>query len=96
MPPQAEGAPGTAGDEQASRANVAAGLAVLAVAVFAAFAAADADGPIWLLQGATALAAATTGWLAGGGTMPRGRALAALVVGVVLFAMFVVGTITNA
>ena len=56
----------------------------------------DADGPIWILLGVVSLAAAVMGWRAGGGAMPRGRALAALVIGVVLFVMFVVGTILEA
>ena len=79
-----------------SRANLAAGLAVAAVVVWLALMAADADGPIWLLQGVLALAAAVTGWMAGAGSMPKGRALAALVVGGLLFIMFVGFTIAEA
>ncbi len=94
--PEAERVQRTAGAAESSRANLAAGLAVAAVVVWAVLMAVDADGPIWIVLGVTALAAAVTGWLAGGGTMPRGRALAALVVGGLLFAMFVVFTIIEA
>ena len=86
----------TEGGSEPSRANLAAGLAVAAVVVWAALLAVDADGPIWIVQGVLALAAAVTGWRAGGGAMPRGRALAALVVGGLLFVMFVGFTIAEA
>ena len=79
-----------------SRANLAAGLAAAAVVVWLALMAADADGPIWILQGALALAAAIAGWRAGNGAMPHGRALVALVVGGLLFLMFVGFTIAEA
>ena len=89
---------GSSGTEaaQASRANLAAALAAVAVAIWAVLLAIDADGPIWILVGVASLAAAVTGWSAGGGAMPRGRALVALIVGGVLFAMFVVFTILEA
>ena len=80
----------------ASGANVAVAVAAVAVAVWAVLMAIDADGPIWILLGVVSLAAAVLGWRAGDGAMPRGRALAALVIGVVLFVMFVVGTILAA
>lgn len=85
-----------AGTALRSRASLAAALAVAAVVVLAVLIAVDADGPIWILQGVLALAAAVTGWRAGGGAAPRGRALAALVVGGLLFVMFVVFTIMEA
>jgi len=89
--------PGTAERSRASNdANLAAGLAVAAVAVWAVLIAVDADGPIWIVQGVLALAAAVTGWRAGHGSLPSGRALAALVVGGLLFVMFVVFTIMEA
>jgi len=79
-----------------SRANVAAALAAAAVAAWLVLIAVDADGPIWIIQGALALAAVVTAWRAGAGAMPRGRALAALVVGGLLLTMFVVFTIVEA
>jgi len=85
-----------AGNADSSRANLAAGLAIAAVVVWAALIAVDADGPVWIVQGVLALAAAVTGWRAGGGTVPRGRALAAFIVGGLLFVMFVGFTITEA
>ncbi len=93
---EAEGAQRPAEPAAASPANIAAALAAVAVGIWAVLVAIDADGPIWLLVGASSLAAAVMGWRAGGGTMPRGRALAALVIGTVLFVMFVVFTILEA
>lgn len=81
---------------EASSANLAAALALVAVVAWAVLMALDADGPIWIIVGVLALAAAVTGWRAGGGATPRGRALAALVVGALLFVMFVVFTIMEA
>jgi len=86
----------SAGATEPSRANLAAALAAAAVAVWVVLIAIDADGPIWLIVGALSLAAAVTGWRAGAGRMPQGRALAALVVGGLLFVMFVVFTIMEA
>lgn len=85
-----------AGHADPSAANLAAALAVAAVAAWLALIAADAEGPIWIVQGVLALAAAVTGWRAGAGAMPRGRALAAMVVGLLLFVMFVGFTIAEA
>jgi hypothetical protein len=79
-----------------SRANLAAGLAIAAVVAWAVLVAVDADGPIWITVGVLALAAAVTGWRAGAGALPRGRGLAALVVGSLLFVLFVAFTITEA
>ena len=84
------------GNEGPSRANLAAALAVAAVVAWAVLIAVDADGPIWIIVGVLALAAALTGWRAGAGGPPRGRALAALVVGGLLFVVFVVFTIMEA
>ena len=84
------------GAEEPSRANLAAALAAAAVVVWAVLIAVDADGPIWIVLGVLALAAAITGWRAGAGGLPRGRALAALVVGGLLFVMFVIFTIMEA
>ncbi len=91
-----EGARRSAGGQEPTRANLAAGLAAAAVVVWAVLVAVDADGPIWIVEGVLALAAAVTGWRAGGGAMPRGRALAALIVGGLLFALFVAFTIAEA
>ena len=91
-----EGAQRTAAGPEPSRANLAAGLAIAAVVVWAVLIAVDADGPIWIVEGVLALAAAAAGWRAGGGAMPRGRPLAALIVGGVLFLLFVAFTIAEA
>ena len=94
--PENRGAQGTSGPARPSLGNLAAGLAVAAVVVWAVLTAVDADGPIWIVLGVLALAAAITGWRAGSGRMPRGRALAALVVGGLLFIIFVGFTIAEA
>ena len=90
------GAQRPAGGAESSRANLAAALAIVAVVVWAVLIAVDADGPIWIIVGVLALAAAVTGWRAGAGGVPGGRALAALVVGGLLFVMFFVFTIMEA
>lgn len=90
------GAQRPAGGTEPSQANLAVALAAAAVVVMIVLNAADADGPIWIIEGVLALAAAVTGWRAGGGRMPAGRALAALIVGTVLFVVFVVFTIMEA
>lgn len=90
---------GDAGPERAgnrSQATLAAGLAAAAVLVMVILAAADADGPIWILQGVLALAAAIAGWRAGGRSPRNALAFGALLVGTVLFLMFVIFTITEA
>jgi len=85
----------TGAGSNSSRANLALGLAVAALVAMAVLAAIDADGPIWLVVGVLSLAAVITGLVAGGGR-PRGRALAAVVLGGVLFVVFVVFTIMEA
>lgn len=55
----------------------------------------DADGPIWLLQGVLAVAAAVMGWSARTDGKLQGRALAAVVLGALLFIAFIVGTISE-
>ena len=92
----AEAGQTAAGHPEESRANLAAALAAVAVAVWAVLIAVDADGPIWIVVGVLSLAAAVTGWRAGGGGLPGGRALAALVVGGLLFVMYVAFTIAEA
>lgn len=68
---------------------VAAGLAVASVVAVIVLAAMAADGAIWVLQGALSLGAAVTGWLAGGRTPRNTVAFGAMLVGAVLFLMFV-------
>jgi len=92
----AEGAAERPAGAEPDRANLAVAFAVAAVGVWALLIAIDADGPIWIVQGVLALGAAITGWRAGASGMPRGRALAALVIGGLLFVMFVVFTIIEA
>ena len=85
----------TGGEPNASRVNVAVGLAVAAVVAWVVLIAIDADGPIWLVVGVLSLAALVTGLLATGGR-PRGLALVAVVVSALLFVVFVVFTIVEA
>ena len=79
-----------------SRAQVAAALAAAAVVAVIVLAALEADGPIWFVQGALSLAAAVTGWLAGGATRRNMLAFLAMLVGAVLFLMFVGFAISEA
>lgn len=68
--------------------NLAVGLAAAALLAMVVLMVADADGPIWIVQGVLAAAAAVVAWRAGG-TSPANRlAFAAFVVGVVLLALF--------
>lgn len=60
------------------------------------FIAVDAKGPIWIVQGLTSLAAVVAGWRAGSGSAPRGLALAAMVIGGLLFVSFVIFAILDA
>jgi len=73
------------------RANLALGLALAALVAMIVLGAADADGPIWLLMGALAAGAVILGWSARGERL-AGRPLVAVVLGVLLFIAFVVGT----
>ena len=75
-----------AGD--ASLSKLAAGLAAAAVVAMLVLGAADADGPIWIIQGVLAGAAAVVGWRAGGTTPRNTLAFGALVVGTILFLVF--------
>ncbi len=79
-----------------SLTKVAVGLAAAAVLAMVVLAAADADGPIWIVQGALAAAAAVVGWRAGGTTPRNVLAFGALIVGSVLFLIFVGFTIAEA
>ena len=77
------------------RATLALGLALASLVAMIVLAAADADGPIWLLQGALAAAATIVGWTARGERL-AGRARIAVVLGVLLLIAFAVGTALEA
>ena len=78
-----------------SATNVAVALAAAAVLAMVVLAAADADGPIWLIQGALALAAVVAAGRAGGTSTRNPLAMGALIVGAVLFTLFFVFAITE-
>lgn len=86
---------GTERDPQ-SLAKVAAGLAAAALLAMVVLTAADADGPIWIVMGVLAAAAAAVGWKAGGTTPRNVLAFGALVVGVVVLAIFAAFAISEA
>ena len=92
--PHAHAGPERTGNR--SLATLAAGLAAAAVLAMLVLAAAEADGPIWIVQGALASAAAVVGWRAGGRSPRNVLAFGALIVGTVLFLVFVGFTITEA
>ena len=77
---------GPAADRSAT--NLAVGLGIATVVAMVVLAAADADGPIWIIQGALAAATAVAAWRAGGTSTRNPLAMGALVVGVVLFLVF--------
>lgn len=72
----------------ASPTTTAVALAAATVLAMVVLAALDADGPIWLIQGALALATVVTAWRAGGRTPANPRAFGALIVGAVLLLLF--------
>jgi len=76
--------------------KVAVALAAAAVLAMVVLAAADADGPIWIVVGVLAAAAAVVGWRAGGTTPRNVLAFGALIVGTVLFLVFVGFTLVEA
>lgn len=80
----------------ASLSRIAAGLAAAAVLAMVVLAAANADGPIWIVQGVLAAAAAVVGWRAGGTTPRNPMAFGAFIVGLILFVIFVGFTIAEA
>ena len=86
---------GSAESVSQRRGTLALGLAFAALVVMIVLGAADADGPIWLLQGALAAAAVVVGWSARGAGKLAGRPLTAVVLGVLLFIAFVVGTVAE-
>jgi len=79
-----------------SLTNGAVGLAAAAVLAMVVLAAVDAEGPIWIVQGVLAAAAAVVGWRAGGTRPQNVLAFGALLVGTVLFLVFVGFTIAEA
>lgn len=95
-----EGTPREAPHDESPRVNAALGIAALAVALFivAIVVAQDGNDWLWPLTGVVGAVAAITGWSAGR-PRPRGRALIAVVVGGLLFALIaawgIVGSITG-
>ena len=77
---------GATGDR--SLTNLAVGLAAATLLAMIVLGAADADGPIWIVQGVLAAATAVTAWRAGGTSARNPLAMGALVVGVVLLLIF--------
>ena len=71
-----------------SQTYLAVGLAAAALLVMIVLSSIDADGPEWILQGVLGLAAAVVAWRAGHGSTRNPLALAALVVGGILFLVF--------
>lgn len=78
----------TTGPDTTSRANTALGIAVggFVLYVIAMIVAQEDHGWLWPLSGLLGAAGAITGWMAGK-PKPRGRALAAVIVGGLVFAV---------
>ena len=74
--------PVSAGRGGVSQANVAAGLAAATLVLWVVLVITETEGPIWLVLAALGAVTAFVGWRAGAGARPTGRALAAMVVGV--------------
>jgi hypothetical protein len=91
---QTHSGPEAAGSPSLTKAAV--GLAAAALLAMVVLAAADADGPIWIVVGVLAAAGAVVGWRAGGTTPRNTLAFGALIVGTVLFLVFVGFTIAEA
>ena len=70
-------------------------LAVGAAVLWLVFTVLSVEGPIWLLVGLLGAAGAITGWRSGGGA-PRGRALAAVILGALAFLSVLIFTIVLA
>ena len=64
-------------------ANMALASAAGAVVLYVVFLALEIDNALWLLVPVEGLTAVFLGWRAGGGSMPTGRALIAVIVGLV-------------
>ena len=79
-----------------SLTRLAVGLAAGALLAMIVLAAADADGPIWIVQGVLAAAAVVVGWRAGGTTPRNALAFGALIVGAGLLLLFIGFTIAEA
>jgi hypothetical protein len=80
-----EDTPVRSGRADASQANVAVGLAAATLVVWVILGIAQAESAIWLVVAALGAVTAFFGWRAGAGSRPTGRALAAVVVGVLAF-----------
>ena len=91
-----DGAAPGGGAGNPSLVNVALGLAIGAAVLWFIFTVLSVEGPIWLLVGLLGAAGAITGWRSAGGTTPRGRALAAVIVGALAFLSVLVFTIVLA
>ena len=77
--------PVSAGRGGVSQANVAAGLAAATVVFWVVLVITEAENAIWLVLAALGAVTAFVGWRAGSGARPTGRALVAVVVGVLAF-----------
>lgn len=88
--------PVSASREDSSQANLAVGLAAAAVVLWVIFAIIDLDNALWLLVAALGAAAAIVGWRAGQGSRPTGRALVAVVVGVLAFLVVIGWAVVDA
>ena len=77
-----EDTPVSTGRGDVSQANVAVGLAAATVVLWVILVVTETEGAIWLLLAALGAVTAFVGWRAGAGARPSGRALAAVVVGV--------------
>ena len=80
------GTGGARGD--ASRTNLAVGLAAATLLTMIVLAALDHDGPVWILQGVLGLATVVVAVQAGGTTPKNPRAFGALIVGGILLLLF--------
>ena len=75
-------------DGDASRTNLAVALAAATVLAMVVLGAADADGPIWLIQGVLAAVTVVVALRAGGRSPANARAFGALLVGGILLLIF--------
>ena len=72
----------------ASKTNLALGLAAATVLAMVVLGAADADGPIWIIQGVLAAATVAVALQAGGRSPANPKAFGALLVGGILLLIF--------
>ena len=84
-----EGTTGTGHAQgDASRTNLAVGLAAATLLTLIILAALDHDGPLWIIQGVLGLATVVVALQAGGRSPANPRAFGALIVGGVLLLLF--------